>query len=66
MPSRMLVAATAATSSPVAPAWLIASLTQAVISCQLAWVSKSWPPGTPGGSWWVHSRSETATCSPPG
>jgi len=50
MPSRMLVAATAATSRPSAPAVLSASRTQAAMACQPAYTSKSWPPGTPGGS----------------
>ena len=64
IPSRMLVAATAATSAPVAPARRRASRMQAAIASQLASTSKSWPPGASGGSRWVHSRSETATCSP--
>src|SRR5260370_17422258 len=64
MPSRMLVAATAATSSPDEPAERRTSRMQAVIAVQLASTSKSWPPGASGGSRWVHSRSETATCSP--
>ena len=64
MPSRMLVAATARTSAPVAPAWPSASLMQAAIACQLAWTSKSWPPGASGGSRCVHSRRLAATCSP--
>src|SRR5262252_818290 len=64
MPSRMLVAATAATSPPAAPAAASASRMQAVISRQLVSTSKSWPPGTPGGSWWVHSRCPTPACSP--
>ena len=64
MPSRMLVAATAATWSPVASAWCSASRMQAAIASQLASTSKSWPPGTPGGSRCAHSRSETAACSP--
>ncbi len=33
------------------------------MACQPAWTSKSWPPGTPGGSWWVHSRCPTPACS---
>ena len=60
----MLVAATAATSAPVAPARRSASRTQAEIAIQLDWTSKSCPPGTPGGWRWVHSRCDTATCSP--
>ena len=62
--SRMLVAATAATSFPVAPARRRASRMQAAIASQLASTSKSWPPGTPGGSRWVHSGRDPATCSP--
>ncbi|HST26557.1 MAG TPA: hypothetical protein VLJ76_11245, partial [Gaiellaceae bacterium] len=60
----MLVAAIAATSPPDAPADASAPEMQAAISRQLVSTSKSCPPGTPGGSWWVHSRSDTATCSP--
>ena len=64
----MLVAATAATSAPAAPAPLSAersaSRTQAAMACQPATTSKSWPPGTPGGSAWVHSRCPTPACSP--
>ena len=60
----MLVAATAATSVPVAPASRSVSRMQATIASQLAVTSKSWPPGTPGGSRWVHSRWDTATCWP--
>ncbi len=60
----MLVAATAATSAPAAPACRSASRMQAVIKAQLATTSKSCPPGTPGGSRWVHSRCDTATCWP--
>jgi hypothetical protein len=43
----MLVAATAATSPPAAPAAASASWMQAVISRQLVSTSKSWPPGAP-------------------
>ena len=64
MPSRMLVAATARTLSPVAPAAASASCTQAAIASQLAVTSKSWPPGASGGSRWTHSRRLAATCSP--
>ena len=64
MPSRMLVVLTAATSSPVAPASRSASRMQAEMTSQLASTSKSWPPGASGGSWWVHSRRDAATCSP--
>src|SRR5215472_14762399 len=63
-PSRMLVAATAATCEPVTPASASASRTQAAIARQPAATSKSWPPGTPGGSWCVHSLARAATCSP--
>ena len=64
MPSRMLVAATAATSAPVAPATASASPMHAAIARQPASTSKSWPPGTPGGSRWVHSRCPTPAWVP--
>jgi hypothetical protein len=34
------------------------------ISRQFTSTSKSWPPGAPGGSRWVHSRRLCATCLP--
>ena len=60
----MLVAATAATSAPAAPAAPSASRTHSPTARQPAVTSKSWPPGTPGGSRWTHSRFPAATCSP--
>ena len=41
-----------------------ASRMQAAIASQLASTSKSWPPGTSGGSRCTHSRRLAATCSP--
>ena len=60
----MLVAATAATSAPSAPVWCSASRMHSPTARQPAVTSKSWPPGTPGGSRWTHSRCPAPTCWP--
>ena len=62
--ARMLVAETAATSPPAAPASRSASRTQAAMARQPASTSKSWPPGAPGGSRCAHSRCAAPTCRP--
>ncbi len=53
----MLVAATAATSAPVRPRRPVRPARTRRSRASPPSTSKSWPPGTPGGSWCVHSRA---------
>ena len=46
------------------PAARSASPMHAAMACQPASTSKSWPPGTSGGSRWVHSRCPAPACAP--
>ncbi len=64
MPSRIEVADTALTAEASTPAVASASRVHSQIRAQLAVVSKTWEPGTPGRAAWLYSRWPIATWWP--